>query len=229
MKIKKLIWFLIIILACAQIYALEIENYNVQKKILITTDASEPQFIENYILFTFKSAEKTSFVGAAFDFDNYVKIYQFKKNSDGLYILAIARPEKKIIKYRLVIDGLWMADPFNPIKITQPNSVEISVLNIADRFLGEKNYPFTEKGITYFRYKGEEGKSVYLTGNFNKWDPFMYNMTEKNPGEYFISLKLSPGTHHYYFTVNGKNESDNNNPYTLWDNDYREISVYTIK
>ena len=218
-----------IISSFAQVYAFEIENYNLQKKILITNDASEPQFIDNYILFTFKSSERTSFVGAAFDFDNYVKIYQFKKNSDGIYILAIERPEKEIVKYRLVVDGLWMADPFNPIKITKPNSVELSVLNIAELFSGKKTYPFTENGVTYFRYKGKEGKSVYLTGNFNKWDPFMYNMTEKMPGEYFISLKLAPGTHHYYFTVNGKNESDNNNPNTLWDTDYREISVYTIR
>ncbi|MCL2705926.1 MAG: hypothetical protein FWE72_06935, partial [Spirochaetaceae bacterium] len=131
MKTKKISCFLMLILVCMQIYAVEIESYNMQKKILITTDASEPQIVDNYILFTFKSNERTSFVGAAFDFDNYVKIHQFKINSDGLYILVIKKPEKEIIKYRLVVDGLWMADPFNPVKIKKPNEVEISVLNIS--------------------------------------------------------------------------------------------------
>ena len=218
-----------LILVCMQIYAVEIESYNMQKKILITTDASEPQIVDNYILFTFKSNERTSFVGAAFDFDNYVKIHQFKINSDGLYILVIKKPEKEIIKYRLVVDGLWMADPFNPVKIKKPNEVEISVLNISDSYLGGKTYPFTENGITYFRYRGEESKSVYLAGSFNRWDPFMYNMTEINPGEYFISIKLAPGAYHYYFVVNGKTKSDKDNPNILWDRDYREISAYSIK
>ena len=212
-----------------QIHAGEIESYNVQKKILITTDATEPQIIDNYILFTFKSSERTSFVGAAFDFDNYVKIHQFKINSDGIYILVVKKPEKEVIKYRLVVDGLWMADPFNPIKIKKPNEVEISVLNISDSFLGEKKYPFTENGITHFRYRGEEGKSVYLAGDFNKWDPFMYNMIEMNPGEYFISIKLFPGAYHYYFVVNGQSKSDKDNPSILWDRDFREISVYSIR
>ena len=229
MEIKKSLCFLLIIFICAQIYAGEIESYNIQKKIIVTYDASEPQIIDNYILFTFKSSEKTSFVGATFDFDNYVKIYQFKKNPEGVYVLVINKPEKENIKYRLIVDGLWMADPFNPIKIKHPNLVEISVLNIADKFSSETNYPFTEKGVTYFRYKGEEGKNVYLAGNFNKWDPFMYNMAEKNPGQYFISLKLPPGKHSYYFVVNGKIVSDKNNPNFLWDNDFRELSAYIVK
>ena len=229
MEFKKLSCFLKIIFVCAQIYAGDVDSYNVQKKILIITDASEPQFIENYILFTFKSKEKTFFVGAAFDFDNYVKIHQFKRNQEGIYILALKKPEKEVLNYRLVVDGLWMADPFNPIKIQKPNAVEISVLNIADNFISTRNHPFTENGITYFRYKGEEGKSVYLAGNFNKWDPFMYHMTEKKPGEYFTSIKLPPGTYNYHFVVNGRTESDIDNPKILWDKDYREISTYSIR
>ena len=212
-----------------QIYAGEIESYNIQKKLLTISDAAAPQFIDNYILFTFKSNEKNSFVGATFDFDNYVKIYQFKKNSEGIYILLINRPEKESIKYRFIVDGLWMADPFNPEKIKQPNLVEISVLNIADNFSSKIDYPFTEKGSVCFRYKGDEGKNVYLAGNFNNWDPFMYNMTEKRNGEYFISLKLPPGKYYYYFIVNGKITSDRDNPNILWDKDYREISSYTVK
>ena len=229
METKKLYCFLMIIFVCTQIYAIEIESYNVHKKMLITTDATEPQIMENYIIFTFKSKERTSFVGAAFDFDNYVKIYQFKKNPEGIYILVINKPEKEIIKYRFVVDGLWMADPFNPIKIKKPNEVEISVFNIADGSLSKNNYPFTENGITCFRYRGEEGKSVYLAGNFNKWDPFMYHMTEKNPGEYFTSIKLSPGTYYYYFVVNGRTEPDKDNLNILWDRDFREISVFDVR
>ncbi len=229
MEIKKSVCFLIAIFICMQIYAGEIESYNLQKKILITSDASEPQFIENYILFTFKTNEKVSFVGAAFDFDNYVKIYQYKKNPEGIYFLVINKPEKENIKYRLIVDGLWIADPFNPDKIKQSNLVELSVLNIADKFSNEIEYPHTAKGLTWFNYKGEEGKSVYLAGSFNKWDPFMYNMIEKRPGEYSISLKLPQGNYNYYFIVNGKIIPDIRNPNILWDKNYREISSYTVK
>ena len=229
MDLKKTFFFLIIILVSFQIFAIETESFNVQKKIILATEAEEPQIIENYIIFTFKSSEKTSFVGASFDFDNFVKIYQFKKNPEGIYVLVMNKPEKESIKYRLVVDGLWMADPSNPVKITKPNSVEISVFNIADKLSKEKSYPSTENGITCFRYKGEEGKNVYLAGNFNKWDPFMYHMAEKRAGEYFVSLKLPPGTYYYYFAVNGKILPDKDNPNVVWDNDFREISAHTVK
>lgn len=212
-----------------QAYAIEIDNFNVQKHMILTTEATAPVIMGDYIIFTFQSNERTSFVGAAFDFDNYVKVHQFRINSEGVFILVIRKPNSESIRYRLIVDGLWMADPFNPTRTRKPNGIEISVLNIPNNFLGERTFPFTENGITHFRYRGEAGRRVYLAGSFNRWDPFMYHMRERSPGEYFISIRLPAGTHHYYFVVNGLTVSDDNNPNVLWDRDFRRISAFTIR
>ncbi|MCL2294817.1 MAG: hypothetical protein FWC36_08130 [Spirochaetes bacterium] len=212
-----------------QVFALEIESRNVRTRILFTTDAGAPQIIDNYILLTFQSNERTAFVAAAFDFENYARIHQFRRNADGIYFLAIRIPEREVIHYRLIVDGIWMADPFNPARIRKPNFVEVSVLNLADIRPRIRSYPVTEGGITHFRFRGQEGESVFLAGSFNRWDPFMHHMEERRPGEFFISLRLPPGTHHYYFVVNGRPMPDEGNPIVVWDRDFRRISSFTVR
>ena len=229
MDMKKTLLILIAAMLSVQLYAIEIEGYNIQKKLLNIDDAGEPQFIDDYILFTFKSNEKVSFVGAAFDFDNYTKLYQYKRTPEGIYFLVINNPQKELIKYRLIVDGIWMADPFTPEKIREINSVEISMIRPPEKPDNEINYPYTKNGLTYFYYKGAENISVYLAGSFNSWDPFMYLLAEKKPGEYYISLKLPAGKHNYYFVANGKITPDRRNPYVVWDKEFREISTYTLE
>ncbi|MDX9799931.1 MAG: hypothetical protein RBT69_01195 [Spirochaetia bacterium] len=212
----------------AHIYAIELEGANIHKKLINITDASEPVFVDDYILFTFKSSEKTAFVGASFDFNNFTKVYQFKRTPEGIYFLVIANPGKEIIKYRLIVDGLWMPDPFNREKIRDINSVEISILRQPEKSDSEINYPRFADGYTNFYYKGEANISVYLAGSFNGWDPFMYLLSEKRAGEYYISLKLPPGKHNYYYVANGKIIPDRRNPDVVWDKDFSEISTFTL-
>jgi len=229
MNIKRVLIILTAIIISSKLYAIELEGYNIHKKLLNITDASQPQFIDDYILFTFKSDEKTAFAGAAFDFDSYTKVYQFKKDKDsGIYFLVINNPQKEIIKYRLIVDGLWIADPFNPEKIKEINSVEISVLRLPEKPDNEINYPYTKNGETFFYYRGSENISVYLAGSFNSWDPFMYLLEEKKPGEYYITLRLPPGKHNYYFVANGQIVPDRRNPDVVWDKEFREISTFTL-
>ena len=211
-----------------QVYATEIDNYNVLKHIILVTEATEPRTIGDYIIFTFHSKERVLFVGAAFDFDNYVRVHQFRKNPEGVFFLVLEKPNTETIQYRLIVDGIWMADPFNPKRTRTQNAIQVSVFDIPDVSVGN-TYPFTENGITHFRYRGERGQRVYLAGNFNRWDPFMYHMIERQPGEYFTSIRLPPGNHHYYFVVNGVITSDDGNPNLLWDRDARKISVFSIR
>lgn len=208
--------------------AIELEGYTIHKRLLNISQAAEPQFIDDYILFTFTSDEKTSFVGAAFDFDNYTKVYQFKKTPEGVYFLVINNPGKETIRYRLIVDGLWMADPFNPEKVKGANFVELSLLRMPVKPDSETVFPYTRDGLTYFYYRGEENINVYIAGSFNSWDPFMYRMNEKKPGEYYITLRLPPGRHNYYFVANGKIMPDRRNPDVVWDSSFREISTYTL-
>ncbi len=60
-----------------------------------------------------------------------------------------------------------------------------------------------EKSVT-FTVRAEKGKSVYLTGCFNKWNPTGKKMTDKKKdGVYSVSVKLAPGTYQYKFVIDG--------------------------
>lgn len=226
---KKTLFLFLGLFLCCNIYSAELEGDAIHRKLINLREAEEPQFVDNYILFTYTSNEKTSFVGVAFDFDNFTKIYRYKRTPDGLYFLVIDNPGKAEIKYRIIVDGLWMADPFNPETVQDINSIELSSLAVLLKADNELDYPYTKNGFTNFYYRGTPGIAVYLVGSFNKWDPFMYLLTEERPGEYFISLKLPPGTYNYYFIAEGEIIHDVKNPNNFYNDDFAKVSVYTLE
>ena len=60
-----------------------------------------------------------------------------------------------------------------------------------------------EKSVT-FTVHAEPGKSVYLAGSFNNWDPQATKMVDKSgDGIYTVSVTLAPGIYEYKFVVNG--------------------------
>ena len=60
-----------------------------------------------------------------------------------------------------------------------------------------------EKSVT-FTVRADVGKSVYLAGCFNKWNPTGKQMLDKKgTGVYSASVKLAPGTYQYKFVIDG--------------------------
>lgn len=66
-----------------------------------------------------------------------------------------------------------------------------------------KNTACKASGITVkFTIHAEKGKSVYLAGEFNNWDPTAKKMTYRN-GIYSTSIKLTQGMYQYKFVIDG--------------------------
>ena len=60
-----------------------------------------------------------------------------------------------------------------------------------------------EKSVT-FTVRADIGKSVYLAGCFNKWNPTGKQMLDKKQtGVYSTTVKLAPGTYQYKFVIDG--------------------------
>ena len=60
-----------------------------------------------------------------------------------------------------------------------------------------------KKAVT-FTIHGEKGRSVYLAGEFNKWDPTAKKMAYKaRSGIYTATVKLAPGSYQYKFVIDG--------------------------
>ena len=55
-----------------------------------------------------------------------------------------------------------------------------------------------------FTFHGEKGKSVYVAGEFNNWDPTAKKLAFKaRQGLYTASVKLAAGSYQYKFVVDG--------------------------
>lgn len=60
-----------------------------------------------------------------------------------------------------------------------------------------------EKSVV-FTVRADVGKTVYLAGCFNKWNPTGKQMLDKkNTGVYTTTVKLAPGTYQYKFVIDG--------------------------
>ncbi|MEL5720149.1 MAG: glycogen-binding domain-containing protein [Treponemataceae bacterium] len=80
-----------------------------------------------------------------------------------------------------------------------------------------------------FYFQGETNEYVYLAGTFNNWDPFMYEMQELRPGEYFLTIPLLPGKWEYAFFVGTTQFKDPTNPKTAFSKDGKWASVIEVK
>jgi 1,4-alpha-glucan branching enzyme len=51
-------------------------------------------------------------------------------------------------------------------------------------------------------------KQVFLTGDFNDWDPAAHPMKRQPDGAWLLQVPLNHGHHHYRFLVDGKSVLD---------------------
>ena len=86
-----------------------------------------------------------------------------------------------------------------------------------------------EKSVT-FTVHAEAGKSVYLAGSFNNWDPTGKKMLEKKSGGvYATTVKLAPGTYQYKFVIDGTWCADPENVSAVPNDHGTFNSVITVK
>ena len=66
----------------------------------------------------------------------------------------------------------------------------------------KKSKPKTKR-VT-FQVRADPGSTVFLAGDFNKWDPVANPMKDRRgTGDFSVVLSLPPGAHEYKFVING--------------------------
>jgi hypothetical protein len=108
--------------------------------------------------------------------------------------------------YKFVVDDEWMTDPANPKTRNDGRGNENSVLGIGDSYTFRLNGFFTA---------GE----VFLSGNFNSWNPKEIKMYKANGG-WQIDYQLAPGNYEYKFLVDDIWTTDPSNPFTIGTGEY---------
>ena len=210
----------------------ETNDFQIHNRIINIQQAEEPRIFEDHLFLSHEADRPVRFVGVAFSHENFSTIHPFIRNIHGIYVFIYPIPDAlDRLVYRIVVDGLWMADPVNPERERDPSGIHLSSVTLPPKEINRWKLiaPVIHEDATVdFYYFGSSGQNVYLSGTFNNWDPFMHKLEEKTPGRYSISLNVLPGTHFYYFVANGLFILDPLNPDKGSDSEGFEVSMFTI-
>ena len=242
---KAFITAVLLILIIGNIGAVDIDSFQFIDYLRAKTAPGKPEIYENSAVFTAPSAFQR--VGISFAHEGYSRVHWFRRlmiPANMAELAATAKKPKNIdpnkdsgimfhvesipagvknMDYRLIVDGLWMADPLNPLTVAGPSGVVESRLPLPANSRLEAAAGM--QGGTYrFSYRTVPGETITVAGTFNNWDPFMYEMREVSPGYYTLTLVLAPGKFQYLFFHRGEGVPDPANLNRFYTRDGRIIS-----
>jgi len=253
MKTIKITTFLALFLvfAAGLSHAVDIESVEsdiLMDRLLGITEPGMPEIIDDLIVFTASSSLRR--VGVAFADEGFAKVHWFRPlliardpeeipltekrpspyKDSGLVFYVHQIPEgAKEIEYRLVINGLWTIDPANPHNRQDKNTgLSWSILPLPAKEI-VPNPLKGPPGSLSFVFKGPPGEIVSVAGDFNGWDPFMYELQEGPAGNYSINIPLPPGTYQYIFFHRGQRYLDPYNGKRVYSKDGRTASEIVIQ
>jgi len=213
------------------------ESYELVNRLLSLQKPGAPVIHENFVIFTADSSLRR--VGIAFAHENFANIYWFRQllipqdrrtpillpgenipnpyMDSGMQFHVYQVPDHlRELEYRLVINGLWTIDPINPQSRRDPISgLAFSVLRLPHRPTRVNPLNGLPDGLN-FSFRGPPGETITVAGNFNSWDPFMYELKEGPEGIYNITIPLPSGTYQYVFFHRGERFTDPYNPRRIY-------------
>ena len=65
-----------------------------------------------------------------------------------------------------------------------------------------------KKHKVQFKFYAPKASEVYLTGDFNKWNPVKKKMKKNEKGEWATRVILAEGEHQYKYVVDGEYQND---------------------
>ncbi|GAB1455700.1 MAG: glycogen-binding domain-containing protein [Spirochaetia bacterium] len=227
----------VLVVACAVallplsgVSAFDITSVNLHLYLSGLKVAQAPAIVENYLVLSASGPYR--YVGAAFSHESWRSVHSFEVNRYGIFVLAVPIPygDESLIRYRLVLDGLWAADPFNPrVDRDRATGASMSIASIPSRprtVLGV--WDPAGDGVATFYFEGEPGQRVTVAGSFNAWDPFIHDLVEVSRGRYELQLRLDPGEYYYVFMYRGERIADPLNSRLLYGRDGRPVSALTM-
>jgi len=189
-----------------------------------------PRMVQDELVLSLKPSHPVRFVGARFAHESWKVLHAYSLNDKGVFVLDYPVPDGvREIRYRIVVDGLWMPDPSNPQTDVDPDGITFSVFTLDHEVPRPILNPTPQAdGDITFVFHGTPGKQVALVGDFNNWDPFMDLLQETAPGSYSITLRVPAGEHWYYFFTEGRRVLDRFNAQRGVDPDGMSVSSFTF-
>lgn len=200
------------------------------------SEAGPPQVMDDLVVFTYEQPGYARYVAAAFAHENFERKHLFvarrrEGRSDLFYLALPVDPAWKHLEYRLIVDGVWLTDPNAPEYRRDQRGITLGRVALPEIPPYREPSPIIhDDGTVTFRFSFDirisavletvdrrqvsvadlEQPSISLMGSFNGWDPFMYHLRPDPAREGFFSVRvpLPPGTHYYYFLLDGERVLD---------------------
>jgi hypothetical protein len=246
---KAIITAVLLIFIIGNIEAVDIGSGQFIDHIRAISEPRKPEIFENGVLFTASSSHRR--VGISFAHEGYSRVHWFQRlmlprdsaelqgtrrqiremdpNRDSgiMFHMEPIPHDLRNMDYRLVIDGLWSADPLNPHWISGSSGIVESRVNLPER--PRAGSDTVQPGTFRFSYLAAAGERITVAGSFNNWDPFMYEMRETSPGYYTLTLPLPPGRFQYLFFHRGEMIPDPANPRKLFSREGNVVSEAIVR
>jgi hypothetical protein len=214
----------------ASLHAIDTQMLDIA--IMSVEKAGPPVSVGDVLLFSYQPASgHVRYVGARFAHESYVVLHPYVRNESGIFVLGYRVPEGvEEIRYRIVVDGLWMNDPASPAErdfLGNP----ISLYRIEKEIPRSIVNPTIEPdGGVRFVFQGKPGQRISISGDFNNWEPFIDFLSEipDKPGFFSIRLRIKSGAHYYFFFSEGMRIMDPKNPEKAADPSGNEVSYFFL-
>lgn len=217
-------------LILAAVPVLGLDGHLMEVRIQGIDRAAPPQYLDRQVLLSYQSGKPVRLVGARFAHEDYGVFHIYVRNTNNVFLLLLDVPAGvEELRYRLVVDGLWINDPFNPRHEEDAFGRVFSLFDLQDRPAPEPVSPeiHREGSVTFFFHTLPD-RAVSVAGDFNNWDPFWDRMREIRPGEYRLTVRMPPGQHFYYYIVNGRRVLDPINQETARDFEGFRVSTFFL-
>jgi len=225
------------------------ETYELIERLLTLSGPGAPVIVDNAVIFTADSNLRR--VGIAFAHENFANVHWYRQllipqdylnpvllpgeripgpyRDSGIQFHVFQIPQNlRELEYRIIINGLWTVDPANPLTRRDPvTGLSLSVLNLPQRQSRPNPLNTLPEGVS-FTFNGPPGEIVTVAGNFNSWDPFMYELREGPAGVYNLVLPLPPGIYQYIFFHRGERHVDPFNPRRIYARDGSAASEIVV-
>lgn len=226
------------------IFGADIEAVTYSKLVSTISRAREPILNGSHAIFTANGDARH--IGIAFEHEGYRTIHSFQrivrkdefgkpqKDAQGkpletiLFYITHIPEGMHALRYRMVIDGLWVTDPLNKkTEYDYTNGMHVSTLPVQYYEVFQTNN--VSPGQVRFVYEGKPNSHIRLAGTFNNWDPFMYELTETKEGYHELLLPLPRGTWYYSYYEGTERLPDTTNSERVYTKDGRVASVVVVK
>lgn len=233
-KLKYFLLTTIILLGITKLYSAEEEKYYINSfklhiRVSEMKESESPFIFGENIVFSYKPSKKNvRHVGISFLNEDFSKIYNLHRNENGVYFYLYKYPKLNEVSYKFIEDGVWVNDKNNTL-LSNNNFIKLSSFRIPKNNIKELDSPIVKNQKVTFKVREESGSSVYLTGDFNSWNPFLYPLDEVKEGIFTITLTLPKGKYGYYYISNGERKLDIENFNRGYSRLGEEVSIFSIE